>query len=116
MKILALQVIFDKRWQTRGNGWSGSSLMRWMITWTKVIRSMCDGLYNIFGAWTDTAEAEAAGRVAILLSDHGHVIDRHTEQRESTDGLRWRRPGEAALKEELEVRSSRVVMPDGSLT
>ena len=59
------------------------------------------------------AEAEAAGRVVILLSDHGHVIDRHTEQRESTDGLRWRRPGEAASKEELEVRSSRVVMPDG---
>ena len=59
------------------------------------------------------AEASAAGRLVILLSDHGHVLDRQTEYREATDGLRWRRPGGAVTKDELEVASPRVVMPDG---
>ena len=59
------------------------------------------------------AEAGAAGRLVILLSDHGHVLDRQTECREATDGLRWRRPGGAVTKDELEVSSPRVVMPDG---
>jgi hypothetical protein len=59
------------------------------------------------------AEAGAAGRLVILLSDHGHVLDRQTEYRETADGLRWRRPGGASTKDELEVCSTRVVMPDG---
>ncbi len=59
------------------------------------------------------AEAGAAGRLVILLSDHGHVLDRQTECREATDGLRWRRPGGGITKEELEVVSPRVAMPDG---
>jgi hypothetical protein len=59
------------------------------------------------------AEAGAAGRLVILLSDHGHVLDRQTECREAADGLRWRRPGGASTKDELEVSSPRVVMPDG---
>lgn len=59
------------------------------------------------------AEARAAGRLVVLLSDHGHVLDRQTECREATDGLRWRRSGGAAVKEELDVNSPRVVMPDG---
>ena len=59
------------------------------------------------------AEARAAGRLVVLLSDHGHVLDRQTEYREAIDGLRWRRPGEAVGKDELDVNSPRVVMPDG---
>ena len=59
------------------------------------------------------AEAGAAGRMVILLSDHGHILDRQTECREATDGLRWRRPGAGITKEELEVSSPRVVIPEG---
>lgn len=59
------------------------------------------------------AEARAAGRLVVLLSDHGHVLDRQTECRGATDGLRWRRPNEALAKDELDVNSPRVVMPDG---
>lgn len=59
------------------------------------------------------AEASAAGRMVILLSDHGHVLDRKTECREAPDGRRWRRPGGAVAKDELEVISPRVLMPDG---
>jgi len=58
-------------------------------------------------------EAGAAGRLVILLSDHGHVLDRQSECREAADGLRWRRPGGASTKDELEVCSPRVVIPDG---
>jgi hypothetical protein len=59
------------------------------------------------------AEAGAAGRLVILLSDHGHVLDRQTECHDATDGLRWRRVGSGITKEEVEVDSGRVVMPDG---
>jgi hypothetical protein len=59
------------------------------------------------------AEARAAGRLVILLSDHGHVLDRQTEYHQATDGLRWRSPGSAIIKGELAVSSSRVIMPDG---
>ncbi|MHB8973730.1 MAG: BREX-2 system phosphatase PglZ [Pirellulaceae bacterium] len=59
------------------------------------------------------AEARAASRLVVLLSDHGHILDRQTECCEATDGLRWRRPGGSVRKDELEVSSSRVVLPDG---
>jgi hypothetical protein len=59
------------------------------------------------------AEAGAAGRLVILLSDHGHTVDRQTEGREATDGLRWRRPGQGVADGELEISSGRVVLPDG---
>jgi hypothetical protein len=59
------------------------------------------------------AEASAAGRFVILLSDHGHVLDRHTESREGADGLRWRRSDGSVAKEELEIVSPRVVVPEG---
>jgi hypothetical protein len=59
------------------------------------------------------AEAGSAGRLVVLLSDHGHILDRQTECREATEGLRWRRPGLSVMKEEVEVSSSRVVLPDG---
>ncbi len=59
------------------------------------------------------AEAAAAGRLVVLLSDHGHILDRQTESRDATDGLRWRRPGGNVAKGELEVSSPRVVLPEG---
>lgn len=59
------------------------------------------------------AEAGAAGRCVVLLSDHGHMLDRQTQCREGDNGLRWRRPGGDLTEEELEISSPRVVMPDG---
>jgi hypothetical protein len=34
--------------------------------------------------------AESAGRVVVLTSDHGHVLELHTEYRTGGDGDRWR--------------------------
>ncbi|MBM4093573.1 MAG: BREX-2 system phosphatase PglZ, partial [Planctomycetes bacterium] len=59
------------------------------------------------------AEARSAGRLVVLLSDHGHVLDRQTEYREAAEGLRWRRHGADVMQDELDVSSPRVVMPDG---
>lgn len=59
------------------------------------------------------AEAKAAGRLVVLVSDHGHILDRQTQAREATDGLRWRRPGGEVAKGELEISSPRVVLPNG---
>jgi len=59
------------------------------------------------------AEAKAAGRLVVLVSDHGHILDRQTESRDATDGLRWRRPGGNVAKDELEIVSPRVVLPEG---
>ncbi|MFQ5473794.1 MAG: BREX-2 system phosphatase PglZ, partial [Dehalococcoidia bacterium] len=59
------------------------------------------------------AEAGAAGRCVVMLSDHGHMLDRQTESCEGDDGLRWRRPGGDLSDRELELSSPRVVMPDG---
>jgi hypothetical protein len=59
------------------------------------------------------AEASAAGRIVVMLSDHGHILDRQTEGREGLDGHRWRRPGGSLTNEELAITSSRVVKPEG---
>jgi hypothetical protein len=59
------------------------------------------------------AEAAAASRMVVLVSDHGHTLDRQTEGREPAEGLRWRKPGGTVTKEELEVTSPRVVLPEG---
>jgi hypothetical protein len=59
------------------------------------------------------AEAAAAGRVVVLLSDHGHVLDRQTVCRQGTEGQRWRKPDGELAEGEIEVRSPRVVLPDG---
>jgi hypothetical protein len=59
------------------------------------------------------AEAGAAGRLVILLSDHGHILDRQTESRDATDGVRWRRPGGTMATEEILINSPRVVLPEG---
>jgi hypothetical protein len=58
-------------------------------------------------------EAKAAGRVVILLSDHGHVIEEGTEQAPGIEGERWRagdgRPGPL----ELQVAGPRVLLSGG---
>jgi hypothetical protein len=70
------------------------------------------------------AEAKAAGRAVVLLSDHGHLLDRQTECREAAEpakqagtapvgGLRWRRHGASVAREEIELTSARVVLPEG---
>ena len=59
------------------------------------------------------AEASAAGRFVVLLSDHGHMLERQTEGREGPDGLRWRRSDGHPAKDECEMASPRVVMPEG---
>lgn len=59
------------------------------------------------------AEAKGAGRAVILLSDHGHVLDRQTECRPASEGARWRKPGGPISDAEIEITSSRVLMPEG---
>ncbi|MCO6436557.1 MAG: BREX-2 system phosphatase PglZ [Phycisphaerae bacterium] len=59
------------------------------------------------------AEAASAGRCVVMLSDHGHMLDRQTVSREGDDGLRWRQPGGGLSDEEIEVASARVVLPEG---
>jgi hypothetical protein len=59
------------------------------------------------------AEAKKAGRIVILLSDHGHVCERQTELRDGDDAIRWR-PAQGSVGEgELEITSPRVVGPEG---
>jgi len=57
-------------------------------------------------------EARTAGRLVILLSDHGHVLDYQTECRPHNDGDRWRSDSSALADEEIEVAGARVVIPD----
>jgi len=59
------------------------------------------------------AECRDADRLIVLLSDHGHVVERHTEQLDGSDGTRWRRPEKPIREEEVLVDSPRVLMPDG---
>lgn len=61
-------------------------------------------------------EARSAGRMVVLLSDHGHILDRETKQEQSDGGERWRRTGEpVALHEgEIEISGERCVIPGTS--
>jgi hypothetical protein len=58
-------------------------------------------------------EARSARRAVVLLSDHGHLLDRQTEHRPGEGGERWRpddgRPGEG----ELALRGPRVLLAGG---
>ncbi len=60
------------------------------------------------------AEAATAGRIVIVTSDHGHMLDTGTSRLPNhVDPLdRWR-TGELAGGEELEVKGSRVVIAEG---
>ncbi len=57
------------------------------------------------------AAARDAERLVILLSDHGHILDRQTELCPAEDGLRWRRPGTPLINGEIEIQSPRVLLP-----
>lgn len=53
-------------------------------------------------------EARSAGRIVVLTSDHGHVLDCQTEARLHDDGERWRQDDGKPAADELEVHGDRV--------
>src|SRR5262249_6267413 len=58
-------------------------------------------------------EARSARRVVVLLSDHGHLLDHQTEQRNGEGGERWR-PDDGRPEEcELLVQGPRVQLAEG---
>jgi hypothetical protein len=60
-------------------------------------------------------EARNAGRLVILISDHGHVLDRQSAARPAEGGERWRTPVGQPLADEIEVRGDRVLVAGGRL-
>ena len=75
---------------------------RWTVGYIRVLQSLLH-------------EAAMAGRTLVLASDHGHVIDRQMEYRESDRGERWRSVTSAPRSGELEVKGQRVVADGGQL-
>lgn len=64
------------------------------------------------------SEARDAGRIVILASDHGHVLDHGSKLNRKTDSAdRWRMPGtETTVAEnELFVKGSRVLIEGGQI-
>ena len=62
------------------------------------------------------AEAAAAGRVVVMTSDHGHVIDHGSAYRPGNDAAeRWRPARTAPSDDELEVAGPRVLLGDGRI-
>jgi len=61
---------------------------------------------HVLGRLLDAAQA--AGRLVILTSDHGHVLDYQGELRAGGEGDRYRCTGGAVAAGELEVRGPRV--------
>ncbi|MFO0881536.1 MAG: BREX-2 system phosphatase PglZ [Gemmataceae bacterium] len=57
-------------------------------------------------------EARSARRIVVLLSDHGHLLDRQTEQRPGEGGERWRPEGQVG-EGELLVQGTRVLLAEG---
>jgi hypothetical protein len=62
-------------------------------------------------------EARTGGRAVVLTSDHGHVLDRGSTARVSSDGgARWRPSGGGpAASDELSFCGNRVLVPGGEL-
>jgi hypothetical protein len=64
------------------------------------------------------SEAKSAGRVVILASDHGHVLDHGSKLARKADGAdRWRPVGDGTdlSKDELLVKGSRVLAEGGQI-
>jgi PglZ domain len=59
--------------------------------------------------------ARDSGRVVILTSDHGHIIERQTTLRRAAEGERYRADDDAPLGDELIVAGARVLTPNGRL-
>jgi hypothetical protein len=51
--------------------------------------------------------ARRAGRVVVLTSDHGHVLERQSTMRPDGEGERWRRPGRAPEHGEIIISGPR---------
>ncbi len=56
-------------------------------------------------------EAKSTGRLVVLLSDHGHVLDRETKQIKSEGGERWR-AGSNPTDGEIAISGDRCVLPE----
>lgn len=61
------------------------------------------------------AAAMESGRLVIMTSDHGHVLDRQTSYRPSTAGERFRSYDGNVELDEIRIAGSRVVLPEGKL-
>jgi hypothetical protein len=61
------------------------------------------------------AAAMESGRLVIITSDHGHVLDRQTSYRPSTAGERFRSYEGKVESDEIRMAGSRVVLPEGKL-
>jgi hypothetical protein len=59
-------------------------------------------------------EARAAGRLVVLLSDHGHILETGTNFSAADGGDRWR-PGADAREGELLLKGKRVLVEGGSV-
>jgi hypothetical protein len=59
-------------------------------------------------------EARLAGRVLVIASDHGHVMDEKTVQRGAGEGDRWRVPVGAQEDDEVLFEGGRVLAPGGA--
>jgi hypothetical protein len=57
-------------------------------------------------------EAKIAGRLVILVSDHGHILDCGMEHLAAGDSERWRSNGTPPTAKELQVKGQRVVIPE----
>jgi PglZ domain. len=58
--------------------------------------------------------ARDSGRVVIVTSDHGHVIERQTKYRKSEPGERYRMDDGKPLHDEFLIAGSRVLGPSGN--
>ncbi len=56
-------------------------------------------------------EARDAGRIIVMVADHGHVLEAGTEFREHSDGERWRREDGPVAEGEIAIHGERVEMP-----
>jgi hypothetical protein len=58
-------------------------------------------------------EAHSARRVVVLVGDHGHLLDQHTEQCPGEGGERWRADDDRVEEGELAVQGPRVLLAEG---
>ena len=59
--------------------------------------------------------ARAAGRVVILVSDHGHVLEHDMTSRADEGGERWREARSSLLEDEVLLEGPRVLLGGGRL-
>jgi hypothetical protein len=56
-------------------------------------------------------EAKSSGRMVVLLSDHGHILDRETKMDQNQGGERWRHTAEPK-EGEIVIKGDRCVIPE----